>query len=130
MVVEAPTCTALLEFISLIGIFLVMSRTQILVSCVALLLCVSLVRGDKAWWCDDGVNESKLSNSLQNFYLNTVPLSWHYTHNWGSEECPCEWFGVDCTGKNGTVSLYVPIPLHGWNSPSSRSPQALREQWH
>jgi len=97
----------LLEFISLIGIFLVMSRTQILVSCVALLLCVSLVRGDKAWWCDDGVNESKLSNSLQNFYLNTVPLSWHYTHNWGSEECPCEWFGVDCTGKNGTVSLHL-----------------------
>jgi len=85
----------------------VMARTQTLLSCVALLLCVGLACADTAWWCDGGENESRLSTSLNNFYLHTAPLSWRYTHLWGSEECPCQWFGVDCSGKNGTVSLHL-----------------------
>jgi len=72
------------------------------------LATVCSVHADDAFWCDNGVQQQLLTKSLNGFLVGTEPSSWLYNHLWGSEECPCEWYGVDCSLSNDEVTLSLP----------------------
>eukprot|EP00012_Vannella_robusta_P007487 CAMPEP_0206206686 /NCGR_PEP_ID=MMETSP0166-20121206/15117_1 /ASSEMBLY_ACC=CAM_ASM_000260 /TAXON_ID=95228 /ORGANISM="Vannella robusta, Strain DIVA3 518/3/11/1/6" /LENGTH=342 /DNA_ID=CAMNT_0053627251 /DNA_START=102 /DNA_END=1130 /DNA_ORIENTATION=- len=63
------------------------------------------VWADESYWCDNSTQQETLTNSLNGFILGTDPATWNYVYLWGSEECPCSWYGVECTSSNTTVKL-------------------------
>ena len=82
---------------------------EIALFCTLFLVCFTYA--DKSFWCDNGTQEQKLRDSLDEFYAGTELGSWKNAVFWGSPACPCEWYGVDCIDSNTTVSLLVKISL-------------------
>ena len=76
---------------------------------VVLVLCLAgIALADDSYWCDGAEKQETLTASLTALYLNTEETSWTHAHLWGSAECPCGWYGVDCVSDgNSTVRLYV-----------------------
>mmetsp|Transcript_7576 Transcript_7576/g.12765 ORF Transcript_7576/g.12765 Transcript_7576/m.12765 type:complete len:331 (+) Transcript_7576:30-1022(+) len=77
-----------------------------IIACVIFMLGCSLVLADESYWCDGAGRQEQMYNSLNSLYLNTDPLSWTHQHLWGTQECPCSWYGVDCESDgNSTIQL-------------------------
>jgi len=81
-----------------------LTRRTFLLFC-ALISVIGLSYADEEFWCDGGAQQATLTDSLNSFILGTNLATWKYNHLWGSDECPCSWYGVICSSSNTTVKL-------------------------